>query len=526
MKAGDFEAGVLKGLGDLAGGMTLLAAVSGGADSSAMLAALSRLREAGGFALRVAHVEHGIRPAGESRGDARAVKALCAGLGLPCRVLIIPRGAVARYALRRGTGIEAAARRFRYRLLREEAARHGAGAIVTAHTGDDALELCLMRILRGSGPAGLRRMPFRREFFESRRDFRESTARPGRLVLLRPLLAFSRADVEAYLMTRGISWRDDATNADERFLRNRIRHSLAPLLNEKFPGWKRGLEALGATQALAADFIEAEARRRLVWSWTDPRRPETSSGRGEGFPGGGDFSSGGELRCPAERFWGEAPILREEALFQGIGMFTSRNGGRAIAVKRRNLRRFAAGELANLDIGPCVIAVKGTPPSGYIVIFQRKPAVEAGFSLLIKEPGLYKLGYGCNFKSTIGGTALLRVSGRGEFLSGRGAGEQRGFFALLPFVLRPARNGDVIPDAGKRFTLKDSAPGGNAAPLNPVPGFRERRGFGNGVVYAVQDAAGLAALIARYPGGAVIPCRREIPPCGELFFCDIGGVDV
>ncbi|MDR2136520.1 MAG: tRNA lysidine(34) synthetase TilS, partial [Treponema sp.] len=207
---GAFEAGLLKGLDGLAGGMTLLAAVSGGADSSAMLVALSRLREAGGFALRVAHVEHGIRPAEESRGDARAVEALCAGLGLPCRVLSVPGGAVARYALRRGTGIEAAARRFRYRLLRKEALRCGAGAIVTAHTGDDALELCLMRILRGSGPAGLRRMPFHREFFEfpgefseSRGEFSESPTGAGKLVLLRPLLAFSRADVEAYLAAQG-----------------------------------------------------------------------------------------------------------------------------------------------------------------------------------------------------------------------------------------------------------------------------------------------------------------------------------
>jgi tRNA(Ile)-lysidine synthase len=246
--AGSFEAGVLKGLGAMSGGMTLLAAVSGGADSSAMLVALSRLREAGGFTLRVAHVEHGIRPAGESRGDARAVEALCTGLGLPCRVLSVPAGAVARYALRRGTGIEAAARRFRYRLLWKEALRCGAGALVTAHTGDDSLELCLMRILRGSGPAGLRRMP-------GRRDFAGFSRGPG--LILRPLLAFSRADVEAYLRGQGIPWCNDATNADERFLRNRIRLSLVPLLNEKFPGWKGGLEALGDTQALAADFIEA-----------------------------------------------------------------------------------------------------------------------------------------------------------------------------------------------------------------------------------------------------------------------------
>lgn len=458
-----FEAGVLKGLGVSVGGMTLLAAVSGGADSSAMLVALSRLREAGGFALRVAHVEHGIRPAAESRGDARAVEALCAGLGLPCRVLTVPAGAVARYARRRGTGVEAAARRFRYRLLWDEALRRGAGAIVTAHTGDDALELCLMRILRGSGPAGLRRMPGRREF---------SSRSRGTMVVLRPLLAFSRADVEAYLGERGFSWCNDATNADERFLRNRIRRGLVPLLNEKFPAWRRGLEALGDTQALAADFIEAEARRRLVWGW---------AARG----------GGKELRCPADRFWAEPQILREEALFRGIGMFAG--PGRTVAVKRRNLRRFAAGELRNLDLGFCVITRNGEPPSGHITIRQRKSAAEAGFSLLIKGPGLYNLGgHGGGYRDDTGGTVVLRVYGRAP----AGGGTRQGFFAALPFVLRPACPGDVIP-------------------RGPVSG---------GAVVA-QDSGGLAALIAPSPGGGLILHRRECPPGGELFFCDIGGID-
>jgi tRNA(Ile)-lysidine synthase len=472
-----FEAEVLKALGAVPRGITLLAAVSGGADSSAMLVALARLQKAGGFVLRAVHVEHGIRPAGESLADARAVEALSAGLGLPCRVLNIAGGLVARYALRRGTGVEAAARRFRYRLLRREALRCGAGAIVTAHTGDDALELGLMRILRGSGPAGLRRMPFRRNFPS------------GGPVLLRPLLALRRADVEAYLEGLGISWCTDTTNADERYLRNRIRHSLIPLLNSRFPGWKGGLEALGETQALAADFIEAEARRRLVWA-------------GER-----------ELRCPADLFWAESPILREEALFQGIGSFIDRHGGRNVVVKRRNLRRFASGELRTLDLGFCTIAARASP--GYIAIFRRKPGTEAGFSLLIKGPGLYKLGY----KSGTGG--VLQVFGREESCSACGGRAERpGFFAALPLVLRPARSGDVIVRGAKRFSLKNLLP-----EKNGVPELRGWSEAGDRVVYAVQDAAGVAAFIVRYPGGAVILERREFPAAGEWFFCDIGGTD-
>jgi tRNA(Ile)-lysidine synthase len=434
-----------------------------------MLLALSRLREAGGFALRVAHVEHGIRPAAESRGDARAVEALCAALGLPCRVLSLPAGAVARYARRRATGPEAAARRFRYRLLRKEALRSGAGAVATAHTGDDALERGLMRILRGSGPGGLRPMPPCRPFFDSP---------SGPVLLLRPLLALSRAEVEAYLRGLGILWRDDATNGDERFLRNRIRLSLIPLLNVKFPGWRRGLAALGETQALAADFIEGEARR-LDWDRAGTRRAAGGSGR--------------ELRCPADRFWAQPPILREEALFRGIGLFAG--PGRAPALKRRNLRRFAAGELGTLDLGFCLVARHEEPPPGFIVIRRRKPEGEAGFSLLIKGPGLYNLVDGDDRRRGEN-PVLLRVQGGTP--PGGETGEGRGFFAALPLVIRPARPGDGMP------------PGADP------PG---------GTVYAAQDLRGLAALIAPCPGGAALRIRRESPPGKGLFFCDIGGMD-
>ncbi|MDR3174185.1 MAG: hypothetical protein LBU19_08045, partial [Treponema sp.] len=104
----DFEAAVLKALGPLPPALILLAAVSGGADSTAMLAALSRLRGRGNFSLWAAHVEHGIRPAEESRGDARAALSLCAGLGLPCRVLSIRPGKIVEAGRRRGIGTEAA----------------------------------------------------------------------------------------------------------------------------------------------------------------------------------------------------------------------------------------------------------------------------------------------------------------------------------------------------------------------------------------------------------------------------------
>ncbi|MDR3248961.1 MAG: tRNA lysidine(34) synthetase TilS [Treponema sp.] len=455
----NFEAAVLKGLGPLPPGTILLAAVSGGADSTAMLVALSRLRATEGFTLRVAHVDHGIRPAEESRGDAAAVESLCVGLGLPCRVLRIAPGRVAKYG--RGMGIEAAARHFRYRLLRQEALRCGAASLVVAHTRDDALELGLMRVLRGAGPAGLARMPSSRNI--------------SGLPILRPLLNLSRGDVEDYLTRQNIPWRSDATNKDEHYLRNHVRATLVPLLEAQFPGWKQGLEALGDTQSLTAAFIAEEARRRVVWE-----------------------DHGALLRTGAENFFAQPLIIREEALFQALN---TRHWG--ASAPRRNLRHFAAGDLGDVDLGFSRITRTWKGEGAYVTVSPRKEAVEAGFSLLIKEPGLYKL------ESGVGEIVAIRVI-RSGFAPLEG-GEGPGFYATLPLLLRFAQADDVIALRGGRR---------KAGAL-----------FGNGddvVVYAAQDMTGLAAFVGVRSGGAVILRQRErgeAAPNGEWFFCNIGGID-
>ncbi|MDR2746946.1 MAG: tRNA lysidine(34) synthetase TilS [Treponema sp.] len=481
---GDFEEAVLKALGPRPAGLILLAAVSGGADSTAMLAALSRLRERGNFSLMAAHVEHGIRPAGESRGDARAALALCAGLGLPCRVLSIRPGKIAAAGRRRGIGVEAAARHFRYRALIREALRLGAGAIVTAHTADDNLELCLMRVLRGSGPGGLGRMPVSRSI----------TTGKGSLFILRPLLGLYRGDIESYLAALGLSWRSDATNSDERFLRNRVRAKLVPLLDKEFPGWRRGLEALGDTQNLAAGFIDGEARRRLGWEWS------------------GGTGPGRELRS-GDGFFDQPLIIREEALFQALNLFQGSRSG--AAVKRRNLRRFAEGEIRDLDLGFCRVSAGGG--KGRVSIFRRTGG-ERGFSLLIKGPGLYKLEGIAGLGSYSG--AALRVLEREN--SSSCTGKERGFFAALPLVLRPFHPGDGAGELG-RFNRKGLKPRGGKEISGmrtqsvPVPCFQD--------MLVAQDAAGPAALIGLSPRGVVMLWNRETREGEDSFFCGIGGID-
>jgi tRNA(Ile)-lysidine synthase len=285
-----------------------------------MLAALAAVKWRKDFALHCIHVEHGIRPEAESRGDAAFVRSLCEKLQVPCRVVSIAPGKIAAAAKDRGMGIEAAARHYRHRAWFREAARLEAESgvpaaalpvrVLTAHTADDMRETVLMRLLRGAGPSGLAAMPVSR----------------GRI--LRPLLSLSRCDVLDYLSEKNISWREDSTNADIRFLRNRVRRCLIPLLEESFPQWRGGIAALAETQSLVADFIQSEAALRVQW------QPAPQS-----------------LYTNAGTFFAQPPIIREEALFQGIDQLLP--AARAShTIKRKNIHRFCEGGITAIDLGP------------------------------------------------------------------------------------------------------------------------------------------------------------------------------
>jgi len=194
--------------------LTVLVAVSGGADSTALLHAMSALKTAGAGRLAVAHFNHHLR-ARESDADEAFVVKLASQLGLPCEVGHARGDQIA--AARPGAGLEAAARTARYGFFRQAAARHGARYLVTAHTADDQAETILHRIVRGTGIAGLSGMA------------RVRTLGPA-TTLIRPLLGFRRAELLAYLDDLGQPYRIDRSNDDVRFTRNRIRHELLPLL--------------------------------------------------------------------------------------------------------------------------------------------------------------------------------------------------------------------------------------------------------------------------------------------------------
>jgi tRNA(Ile)-lysidine synthase len=337
-------------LKDCPEGTVFLAAVSGGADSMALLAALCAVVPKDRiFCL---HVEHGLRPAQESLGDAEHVRDFCEKNGIDCSIESLAPGKIESFARRKGTGIEAAARHFRRRLLFLRAARiekkSGIKArILTAHTKDDALELSLMRVLRGAGPAGLAAMPVNR----------------GRI--LRPMLNISRADVIDYLTEKKIHWREDSTNTDEKFLRNRIRRRLIPLLNEFFPEWKTGLSALAATQSLVAEYFSKDAHKSITWERT-----------------------AGGLVTDEENFFSAGKIIREEAVFNAIDKFTSQKEKAFRSIKRSVIRRFCSGSSAAADLGPLTLKREG----GKVALSPKNGDFsESGISLLIKEPGLYNL---------------------------------------------------------------------------------------------------------------------------------------
>ncbi|MDR2028042.1 MAG: tRNA lysidine(34) synthetase TilS, partial [Treponema sp.] len=326
-----FELTAARGLGNWPAGTVFLAAVSGGADSTAMLAALSSLRQERGFVLHCLHVEHGIRPGEESRGDAEAVRELCGTLEVPCRIISIAPGRIAGAAKTRGLGIEGAARLYRHAAWNREARRLGAQKVLVAHTRDDLLETVLMRFLRGSGPRGLAAMP------------------PCRGRVLRPLLSLTRDEVLRYLADRGIPYRTDSTNGDIAYLRNRIRNKLIPYLDELFPSWKKTVLALAETQGRTADFLEAEAARRVPW------RP----------------SPAGEWTVPRETFFAQPEIIREEALFAMADRLKREEAGakkgpapdrqikNTAPPRRSGLRLFTAGKIPAADLGILGVRIRG-----------------------------------------------------------------------------------------------------------------------------------------------------------------------
>jgi len=232
----------------------LLVAVSGGMDSVALLHALLALRSEWTLTLRVAHLDHGLRET--SARDAEFVRELAAEWRLP---VTIERRPVAEACAQEGWSLEDGARRIRYQFFMDTARRYSASHVALAHTADDQAETVLMRLIRGTGLMGLGAIPVMRALEEG-------------AWIVRPLLEAWRSDVVAYAARHGLAYREDATNADHRFVRNRIRHELLPLLERHYnPNIKSTLTQLAEQSRWDYAYLQEAAGRQ--WKRLAKTRP-------------------------------------------------------------------------------------------------------------------------------------------------------------------------------------------------------------------------------------------------------------
>jgi len=286
-------------------GDRLLLAVSGGVDSRVMFDLFCELQKDPSFASKDSEGKSGLRPSGlqlavghvnhqlrgeESDEDEAFVKTLAQAADLP---FYSERVEVSTYARTHKLSLEAAARELRYQALENFREDWQARAIVTAHTLDDQAETILDHILRGCGLAGLAGMAAHTDFylstssknrrhpvaaFEHKKNEGGAVALPdasplsdekplkGQLQkkILRPLLPFSREQLEDYAKVRQLQWREDRTNTETRFRRNRLRHELLPLLKTRFnPQIAGSLQRLAAIAASAENYFQAEAEAGL-----------------------------------------------------------------------------------------------------------------------------------------------------------------------------------------------------------------------------------------------------------------------
>jgi tRNA(Ile)-lysidine synthase len=271
----------------------VLVAVSGGLDSSVLLHVLAGLRDPLGLTLAVGHVNHGLR--GEaSEADERAVAAQAAALGLPfASERVAPGERQTGVSSRLRPTLQEAARSLRRAALARMRVRLGCDHVATAHHADDQAETVLMRLVRGCGPDSLGGIPDR--------------SIDG--VVIRPLLGIPRADLEAFAREHAIGFQEDASNADLRYTRNRLRATVLPTLARDFnPRLLRAIGNLAEAQRRDSEWIEQLVRNEA----------------GRSFARGED----GSLRIDAQG-WAERPEALSRRLL--VLALVEMGGGRELS---------------------------------------------------------------------------------------------------------------------------------------------------------------------------------------------------
>lgn len=359
-------------------GEPLWVAVSGGVDSMVLLHVLRTM----GHPVQVVHVDHGMRGA-ESDADRDHVEAACDSLGVPCRV---ERVEVKAHADAEGISPQMAARELRYAIFRRLAVE-GPHKLALAHHADDAVETLFMHLLRGMGARGWNTIPFASGPF------------------IRPLLEVERATILDHARRHGIGFREDASNRDPKYLRNRIRHELMPLLEDL---------RHGAARVLKRDVALLREVDALVRKETTPIKEDI------------EHRSDGSMHVPLVSIRSSpAPGLLLHALLAQHGFHPD-----ALDDLREALRRGATG--ATFHHGPMRVVVD----RDHLVI---GPATDRPVSWTIDSPG--SLPEGVPLRIT------THAPGEVDHQNGRVAWMD-GAEVRFPLVLRPWRAGDRMRPLG------------------------------------------------------------------------------
>ena len=394
-------------------GARVLAACSGGGDSVALAALLCELEPKTDWSVAgLLHVNHGLRGASADEDEAFC-RQLAGALGAP---IIVERVDVAARARAERTSVEAAGHRVRYELF-ERMVREGAADLVaTAHTRDDQAETVLLRLIRGAGPAGL------------------AGIRPRIGAVVRPLLDVRREELREYLRLRGLSHREDASNRDERVLRNRVRHRLIPFLAEHFS--PAITEVLARSAAIArddADWLGAAANAAAA----DVVQYAEAGVHGEGGLAEGSF------HVDAARLAAEPPAVARRIARQVLERVGERRVGFDHVEHFRRLAEGAAAAPAAADFPGCRVERDGSTLRLRRRIGRSAPEiVSAGFEYPLAVPGAVEIAETGMRITAERGERPARLVARGDVVA-LPAGR-----ILPPLTVRSWRPGDTFRPLG------------------------------------------------------------------------------
>ncbi|MFA6856787.1 MAG: tRNA lysidine(34) synthetase TilS [Treponema sp.] len=379
-------------------GKSLGAAVSGGADSVALLVSLAYIAKETGLPLHVITVNHNIRPAEETGGDAVYVQSLCSrfaaeGCPVDCTLRELTPGEVDSTAKIRGNGIEEAARCLRYKAFNDFAGEKNVMCICLAHNRNDQLETLLMRFLQGSGGSSL------------------AGIQQVRGIFVRPMLNIARCNIERFLTEQHISWRTDSTNSDTRYLRNRIRHLIMPELDRTVPGWQKAVLAGGKKAADADEVVSAEADS-VKWK---------CSGKG--------------VLMPLSVFTSQKKAVQVRLFYTALELAGCKQRIPYSFIERVCIAASGTAEFCDNSAG----IAAGIKNGSIFVKKNEKPATDCGFSDIIEETGTYEI--------SCGTVTVVYTGAEGVSVSAENPDAAVLEKIQLPFCIRSRQPGDEVKTA-------------------------------------------------------------------------------